>query len=295
MDNYFIENECEIIEKLNKKSSKEIADFLGIEFDEGIGITIEQFKNKLSPLKPVVVEDEIFVISDKACPFCNEDLTEYYEKQKYCSNCGQKIDWENKHSEHCKYDDDDKLLYARMELNGEFYLISAAEHSVFDKYLEKAEHKDKDVVLDMEQSDNEPYQLVYGAILINETYTKNEIVSFLDEMKDFAMADLEENKVNISGFSDIKIFDNENDCKMNMYPFAALMRTPHRLQNMNSSVTLFPLVANHYVWESMINRPFLLACRESKIMDNINIDNWTEFIDINDLMKFYAVADLLTE
>lgn len=55
-------------------------------FAEALGLAIQALEKQI-PKKPDFTEDKEFAL----CPCCNGNgLT---DKQKYCDNCGQKLDW----------------------------------------------------------------------------------------------------------------------------------------------------------------------------------------------------------
>lgn len=47
MDNYFIEKEHEIVEKMLQKSTSEMAEFLGLEINHSIESVIGQYKSNM--------------------------------------------------------------------------------------------------------------------------------------------------------------------------------------------------------------------------------------------------------
>lgn len=201
----------------------------------------------------------------------------------------------NTHSENCRYNDNDKLMYARMQLNEKvFCLISAKELTVFDEYFAAAtEKQDKTLIIDYDQSDNEPYQIVYGGMLYNDWCSYESAVETAEDIKGYALFDIEdEKKVNVSGYTDIVFFPEKAVSKFYI-PFAALVQTTHRFENLQASITFFPAFANHFVWESMINRPFLLAARKGVLVEELDISNWKEYLDEEVLVDAYNQADLV--
>lgn len=200
------------------------------------------------------------------------------------------------HSENCRYKEEDKLAYAYMEITDEKrILIAAGEISLFDEFLEYAKADDKDIVIDHEQSDDEPFQIMYGGIMFDEErISADGIMELAEQLKGYALYDLEEHgKVNVSGYTDIVLYPEEANSK-NFIPFAAYIQTPHRLDDTKAPTTLFPALSNYNnVWEMMVNRPFLLACKETHMIPDCSEDNWKEHIDKKQLMKAYNVADLV--
>ena len=55
-------------------------------FAEALGIAIQALEKQI-PMKPDFTEDKEFAL----CPCCNGKGL--LNKQKYCDNCGQKLDW----------------------------------------------------------------------------------------------------------------------------------------------------------------------------------------------------------
>lgn len=191
--------------------------------------------------------------------------------------------------EHC----DKKFMYAYIEINDQSRIISAYEYGLFDKYLELAHNDDKEIVVNLEQSENEPYQIVYGSLIINNFFTVDEAINLANQMRNYAFFDITEDRVNVSGYADI-VFDYKNQYE-NKIPFAALMQMPHRLKNIPySSITLFPALKNYKtVWEKMINRPFILACRDSQEVEGITEENWAEYFNKQRMMSAFKIAELV--
>ena len=200
----------------------------------------------------------------------------------------------NIHSDTCRYKEEDMLLYAYLELGDNKILISANEVELFDMYLEKARNGDKEITIDYSESDNEPYQIIYGGLMfINDKHELEEILDLTERMKGFAFLTLEENKVAVSGYMDIVIYSSDAVSE-GFLPFAALMQTTYRLEDMDYSITMFPALKGYYIWENMVNRPFLLACREGILLESIDKNEWRSHIDTERMMQIYRLSDLYT-
>lgn len=198
----------------------------------------------------------------------------------------------NTHSDTCRYKEEDMLLYAYLELGDNKILISANEVGLFDMYLEKARNKDKEITIDYAESDDEPYQIIYGGLMFNNDKHKlEEILDFAERMKGFAFIALEEDKVVVSGYLDIEIYPSDAVSE-GFLPFAALMQTTYRLENMDYSITMFPALKGYYIWENMVNRPFLLACRKGYMKEGVTPENWKEHIVYDEMLEVYKVSDL---
>lgn len=74
-------------------------------------------------------------------------------------------------------------------------------------------------------------------MMYNEGVTLEKVFGLAKEMRGYAFMDLEEDRVNISGYQDI-VFYPEDAIADNYIPFAALMQMPHRLENMGYSIML---------------------------------------------------------
>lgn len=189
---------------------------------------------------------------------------------------------------------DPAMLYALMEVTKERYvLISAQELAQFDEYLKAAHNNDQDITVDLESSDHEPFQLVYGALIYrdisNEDLKKN-----IEDLKGCAMIDLNGNdfgQLIASSYTDICLFGEENKDNGSI-PFVALMQTKNK-EHDHISITMFPYYGM-MIWESMINRPFLLACRKFVKIDGLTLSNWRHYIDKKILDEAYQNATFYT-
>ena len=198
------------------------------------------------------------------------------------------------HNDNCCYKNTDAILYALMQVtDDEMILISANEISKFDDYLQAAKENDKDINIDFETCDNEPYQLVYGALMFHDI-EKDKLKEYIDNLKGYAMIDLdgeEFNKLTASVYADICLFEDKSKHTESI-PFVALMQTICE-EDEFISTTMFPC-CNRSVWENMVNRTFLLACRRFIKIDGLTVDNWKNYIDMKTLDEAYHLADLYT-
>lgn len=202
------------------------------------------------------------------------------------------------HSEQCCYKDTDKLIYAFMQItNEEKVIVSATEMNFFEKYLDLAKNKDKGVRVDMDTCDNPGHKhLVYGGMMFDSN--KRSLEKLEDHIKQnsgCAMIELLEDETSLiaSSYNDIILYP-EKSKSPNFIPFAALMDTDCKLDSEDYSITLFPYTGG-LIWEDMVNRSFLLACRKFiPCDDSISLDNWKSLIDMEELISVYAVADLYT-
>ena len=75
------------------KGSEEILEFYYAEsFIKACDMAIQALKKQI-PMKPDFTEDKEFAL----CPCCNGKGL--LDKQKYCDNCGQKLDWSEESEE----------------------------------------------------------------------------------------------------------------------------------------------------------------------------------------------------
>lgn len=199
------------------------------------------------------------------------------------------------HSENCIYNDNDAMLYIILVIDEHRLLLSAREYQVFEQYLDLSHKNDEGVVIDMEAADKEPFCIVYGGVMFYDKEYKD-IEKLIESLKGYALLDLDRDveELTASAYEDIVLYPEL--AKMdNFVPFAALMQTTHPFDNPDISVTLFPLLGDHCIWEHMANKPFLLACRKKMDPDvNMTVENWKYYIDIDQLEEAYRVADLYT-
>lgn len=197
------------------------------------------------------------------------------------------------HSESCRYTDDDLMLYAYLNLfDDRYFLVSANEIGLFEKYLEYAKNDDKAVMIDMESNDNVSYQLVYGGMMFRDELNINNMTEYLEKNKGCALIDLDsetDGHLIASSYDDIKLYPHK--ATKNFVPFVALMKTHHVLHDEEISITMFPHCGG-LVWEEMINKPLLLACRETVKYEDLDTENWQNYISEEILMKAFSVADL---
>lgn len=202
---------------------------------------------------------------------------------------------DNEHTDKCCYELSDNILYALMDVTeSKKILISAFELDLFDKYLELAKNNDKDVYVDLDFCESQPYKIVYGGLMFHDIEWED-VSKYAEQLKGYALVDLEDEPYNLvaSCYDDIIFFPDKAKSK-NFIPFAALMRTKYDLKEFEYSITMFPCCGS-LIWEDLANRPFLLACRESILLpENVSINNWKEYISQNILMEKYSVADLYT-
>lgn len=194
---------------------------------------------------------------------------------------------------HCECENE-VLQYAYMEIEpDDFRLISAREYVRFDELLRIAKEEDKEIFVDMDTSDDYPFQLCYGAIGLNIKISgwTEDLIGYIEKSKNCAFICVEEdtNELIASSYADIVVEPNEDSG--NFIPFVALMRTPYSQHDADTSVTMFPY-SGRLVFEDMINRPFALACREI-VPTDATLDNWKEKIDLSLLHKYASKATIV--
>ncbi len=206
------------------------------------------------------------------------------------------------HSSQCHYCDEDALAYADIEVNGERITISAYEVGFFDELLKCANNDDKDINIDFETGDHFPYSIVYGGLFVSkwlakEYKTTEALISWLTE--DFrsnkgcplAVIDDDFRNMAASVFQGAYIDTNKNHWKMDLFvPFAALVQTNEAVNDLPCPTTYFPLPEG-LLWESMMNRPWLLAARVLQPLKEEQVDSWQKYIDTAKLYEAYEAAD----
>lgn len=190
-----------------------------------------------------------------------------------------------------------KMLYANMALDVNYItLMSANEVGLLDKMTDHLENDESDIVFD-ESAESDPPKLVYGGIMVNTfSCSFDEVQRLLSVNHGSAFASLDDfdgKTVALSTLDDFVFGDLSEAVGEVFYPFAALMHTKTVLHDSDTSVTFFPFTELG-VTLSMVNKVFLVACRETVEIDGLNLDNWKEHIDNDLLMKYFRVADRYT-
>lgn len=200
----------------------------------------------------------------------------------------------------CPYHDDVKMTYALVSISNKRILISAGEDGLNDIYWEAAINDDKDIEIDCDSCENEAYQLVYGALMFHDI-DKNDAMKAAESCKNAAMISIdgrqpshEFGKLTASVYDDICFYPELADELDHVtIPFVALMKTLC-LEKDYASTTLFPCYQNLKVWESMVNRDFLLSCRKFVKVEGLSIDNWKDHIDVESVYVAYRLAPIYT-
>ncbi|SES64900.1 hypothetical protein [[Clostridium] polysaccharolyticum] len=196
------------------------------------------------------------------------------------------------HSEKCIYKGKN-MLYALLEIEDNHILLAASEMPLFYTYLKYAS-EDKSLKINYDEADNEQYQLVYGSVLVNPLYEFDykELVEVVDKMKGNALLELiDENEIRVSAYDDI--FMLQNGKTEGNYPFVALMKTKSTFVP-NYSCTMFPSIKGYQVWESLVNRKFLLACRYATKPVGLTIEKWKNYISQETMLSINEIADIYT-
>lgn len=206
----------------------------------------------------------------------------------------------NEHSKHCRHNDDDCIKYAFMEIaENKMILIDAEELAFLDDMLELAK-KGEDVPVDDTTIDSTKPKLVYGAVLVdaNKSEDTSEILDIVKQMEGYGFFHIAIEKATLCKYSKIKLFP-ELAVDSTFIPFAAVMQIPFSLENQVCAYTLTPLAkpkdGDWCILDFLLNRPFLLACREEVIIDDLTPENFETYINKEDLMSAYHNADLVDE
>lgn len=158
-----------------------------------------------------------------------------------------------------------------------------------EDFLERAKNGVKEEV-DLNESDNEPYSIVYGGILIADRIKKSEAFKSINAMKRYALANIEEGKISIAGYEDIIFWDKGTD---NYIPFAALMKTTMRINDRECAVTYFPYMSEA-IWTDIVYRHFLLAAKKAVEFTGTK-ENWLNQVNIEDWLTAYKSALFVTD
>jgi len=186
---------------------------------------------------------------------------------------------------------DAAMKYAYMQLTENFFaLMDAEEMCFFDALFEKAKNK-TETEFDETLEENVSYKLVYGGLLVNEKImTKEEAIKVVKEMTGFSFAQIKEDTAITCQYKEIMLLENNEVDNMGI-PFAAIMKLPEELNERNCSITLTPLFEHHdNMWERIVNRPFLLACRLEEDIIKTETETLSTLIDKEKLNEAFARA-----
>lgn len=190
------------------------------------------------------------------------------------------------------------MKYAFMQLKDDFFaLIDAEEYTFFDELLERGKSKETDIAIDEDSIDNTAYKLVYGGVLINTHLMDVETaIKTIDKMLNYAFLYIEKEKATVCTYCAIEMFPTISKAE-NWIPFVALMKLPVSLQNQSCSITLTPAISEKEhekcLWEYMVNRPFLLACRYEAVIEELTEENYKDYVDLDYMIEAYNKADLV--
>ena len=166
----------------------------------------------------------------------------------------------------------DALKYAKADLGPVIILMDAIEAGILYDAIDMA--KEETEYFDVhEAEDNIPLKLVYGALMINMSTVKFEdALTLAKDMEGCSMLHITEKEAFECTYEKIHIFQ-ELAQHETFIPFAAFMRVPFSLKEVDCAKTVTPCFADiKYVCEQIINRPFLLACREEDGIVNVDAD-----------------------
>ena len=213
-----------------------------------------------------------------------------------------RMEHKNQHIPQCCYKDNDNLAYADMDINGVRVTISAYEVGFYDELLNCAKNGDKDINIDFETGDHFPYSIIYGGLFVSKQAGKacsntDELIQKLNEdfrrNRECALAVIDDNfkSMVVSVFHAAYIDTRKSHWKMDLFvPFAALIQTD-KLVNDSPCPTTYFLLPKGLLWESMMNRSWLLAARALQPLKQEQVSSWQQFIDTSKLYKAYESAD----
>lgn len=206
----------------------------------------------------------------------------------------------NNRYDRCKCEKDLLMQYAFMEIGEIMAIVEAEEYSIFDELVEKAK-SGKDLPVDETTVNSTNYKIVYGSIIFrSECFTEKETIKIIQDMTNYNFIYIQENKATVCEYCDIKLYPQaEYRNSDTMIPFVALMKLPFSLNERSNSITLTPIIGEKgkelTIFEYMINRPFILACRKEFIAENLTKENYEQYIDMKTLKKAYDLSDIITD
>lgn len=200
-----------------------------------------------------------------------------------------------KHIENCRYEDN-APIYALMQFGPHRILIAASEVEYFNQQMQNVNGiKEFEGSLTYEEIESLPPTLVYGAIMTSATTKTEDVVKEVERLKECTLVSATENEIKVACYLDIELLMDCADEQNGRIPFAALMQIPDTIDaDAETSQSYFACYKDLGVFESLLNRHFILACRRTDRKEDLTIDNWKEHIDYTALSNAFDVADLYT-
>lgn len=134
----------------------------------------------------------------------------------------------------------------------------------------------------IQPEDNAKYHLVYGSLIPNPLYDKDNLdfTKFVEKYQAYAFATLFEDNVYISGYSGIKLLNQKIYC--NYIPFAALLQTSLNLNyrlDYGFGYPLFLYTPDVDIFTNIINRQCVLCIRDIEKSFTEYTEDWEKYIN----------------
>lgn len=170
----------------------------------------------------------------------------------------------------------EKRTFACMEIEGNYYILSANELAELDTYFE--ERKERDVIPEqIDVEDEKEYMLCYGSILPQSTSSRAAVRELVEKYKDYGFATLEDGKVIISAYHDVVMLGDENLAFEQNIPFACVLQTNLDMEEYKEfPAVLFLRYSNMSIWDNIFNRAFVLAVKDVETVFEGTSEEWIE-------------------
>lgn len=180
----------------------------------------------------------------------------------------------------CNNDIREEMQYAALKLGKDYIIFDVEEYEHFDEWMETRKDKQQPTYEEIEP-ENEKLQLVYGVIIPAFESNIEVCQEEMEKYKNYKLVSLKEKKLYISGYEDIKVFE---DMKLygNHIPCAILLNTSLELEKKRDygfGYTMFLKFQDFEIFDNILNRQFLFCIRDIEETYASQENDWEKFID----------------
>ncbi len=178
--------------------------------------------------------------------------------------------------------------YAALKIEEHFIILDAEEYQHFDDWMRnKTENEKQPAYCVVEPKDENTLQLAYGVLIPAYETEVPDWNKELEKFKGYAFATLEDEKIYLSEYQDIVLFENMKTYGISI-PCAMLLNTPLDLENKMDygfGHTMFLKYGNMEIFNNIFNREFLFCVRDVEAAYDSVQGDWKDFINEKALKK----------
>lgn len=174
--------------------------------------------------------------------------------------------------------------YAALKIEEHFIIFDAEEYQHFDDWIRNKTENEKQLhptYCVIEPEDGNKLQLVYGVLIPACETEISDWNKELEKFKGYAFATLEDEKIYLSAYQDIALFENMKTYETNI-PCAMLLDTALDLEDKKDygfGHTMFLKYGNMEIFNNIFNRKFLFCVRDVEAAYDSVQGDWKDFIN----------------